>query len=133
MPSQRVKLFLFCKKFLKVQNPDFCNQLKPHFRPRPPPYTLNILFYFDLKNGLFSYISACTYAREKGKSTVNILRISRVSIFSGFEEYINYQKFRTFLISDKTLSEIKNVRNFWCPKFKSVRNLSRPYFLGFFL
>ena len=46
--------------------------------------------------------------------------------------YINYQKFRTFLISDKSLSEIKNVRNFWCPKFKSVRNLSRPYFLAFF-
>ena len=35
--------------------------------------------------------------------------------------YISREKFRTFLFSDKILSENKNVRNFWCPNFKSVR------------
>ena len=35
--------------------------------------------------------------------------------------YINYQKFQTFLISDKLLSEIKNVWTFWCLKHKNHR------------
>ena len=42
--------------------------------------------------------------------------------------HINYQKFRTFLISDKLLSEIKNVRNFWFPKYKSFREIFTDLF-----
>ena len=49
------------------------------------------------------------------------------------------KQFGTFLISDKLLSkikedqkllsEIKEDQNIWYPKYKSVRNFSRPIFL----
>ena len=34
--------------------------------------------------------------------------------------YIKYQKFRTLLISDKSIYETNDVQSFRCPKFKSV-------------
>ena len=39
------------------------------------------------------------------------------------------KQFGTFLISDKLLSKIKEDQNIWYPKYKSVRNFSRPIFL----
>ena len=45
---QRNKLFWICKKFLKKRIWNFQNHLKPHFRPRPPPYTLNTVEGFHV-------------------------------------------------------------------------------------
>ena len=57
------------------------------------------------------------------------LRLLILQILRIFQKYINYQQFRTFEISDKGLSEIKDVQNFLSPEFKSVRNFQRPHYL----
>ena len=46
-----------------------------------------------------------------------------IPIQSNTEEYINYRKFRTFLVSYKVLSEIKYLRNFQFPEFEIFRDL----------
>ena len=48
-----------------------------------------------------------------------VYRTSTFRVYQGFVWYIKYKKFRTFLFSDKCLSETLIVPNFLSPNFKT--------------